>query len=1273
MTGGLGLDRYDGHRFEHYSANSGQLLSNNFVSISEGPEGKIWLGELGGTRNIQIFDPVKKHSSWWWQELDTTALKGEPVHFILGDLAEPAVWLVTTHGVLRYGKDKVLKETFYSQGLIREAMASHGGIWIYTGGDFKLVGHQGLVQRAFKVSPEEYFVMEGVDSQDNIYYRQRDAFDDSDRYRKFRNDQPFRFGEVAPWDSYTFLSVNPYKDQILASDLSTNEMVILDTTLQELTRFKPDPHFYKFPPQFYWDHLGNGWTQFNEAVHVFHLEPFRFQNHLTNIITFGELGVGSRGIHIENDSTIYVSSLGGTFLLNPKTGEYERFWSKPGKMEVADLLGLRQLAILKTSDGKIYFSNEGGRINYYEPQTQSYDTIFPAADTPMLNNLFMNWVLHEDRAGNIWIGRNNGLAKIIKDSNIYSPFLGYNNFTELANTTVYDMHQTNDTTLWVASEKGLYRLHPEKGIVEKRTMEGVASSDVAILDINSFDDSSLFLATQNGLIHYNTANSTVVSVWNTENGLSNNICYAVYKDSFNRLWTPSNNGINLINPDGSIQVFKTEDGLIHNEFNRISHSQAPDGRLFFGSLNGVTEINPPDFPFNESTNTTVLLTNLRIQKASDGSYENFEQNLSDLNEINLYPSDLGLELQFSLLDYLDNQFRSFSYKIEGLDNDWTYLETPEVRINRLPYGEYQLLLRGQAPNGALTSEKAFKLRVHRPFYLQWWFFLLLALAVAVGVLALQRIRERKLKQRQRELEAKINQATEEIRKQAEELRSLDQLKSNFFANISHELKTPLSLILAPLGEALKSSEVNEVLKNNLSLAQRNAESIKNLVNEILDLTRLENGVAQPRYSKVQIDSFLQLLLENFKPKANAANIQLSYQSIAASTDTWVIDRNMTEKIINNLISNALRHTPANGSIQVVSTFGEELSISVTDTGSGITEEDLPYIFDRFFQTKDPNKKAEGGTGIGLALSNELAQVMNGHLEVESEVGLGSTFTLTLPEVDHYIPSKIKVEERSIVDDHPHLFQTKFNLLIVDDNDEIRNFIKSNLSAQFDVLSAQNGREALQLLADKSLSVHLIISDLMMPEMDGIELLERLKSDETTQNIPVIFLTARTAERDKIEAFRIGVDDYLTKPFSLDELKARIKNQLKIALQKKHISHQPEEEPEIEQSLSENELWLKRLRELTEREITAVDFSIGSLADKLGMSERTLFRKIKKLTGFSPNVYLREIRLQMARRILENKEKVNVGSVSQEIGFTSTKYFSKLYKERFGKSPSEYIN
>ncbi|WP_286757286.1 response regulator [Roseivirga sp. UBA838] len=1274
MTGGLGLDRYDGHRFEHYDVNSGQLQSNSFVSISEGPDGKIWLGELGETYNIQLFDPILKKSSWWWEEIDTTALKGEPVQLVIGDMAEPAIWLVTAHRVLRYGQSKLLEEVHFSTIPIRESMPATEGLWIYTGENLKLIGAKGRVKRDFNLPPNELFILEGVDSQSNIYYRQKVSFDDLDRSRKFRNNKPWNLGGNRPWNRYVFLSINPYKDHILTSDHVTGDMVVFNTDLKEIARFVPDPHFYKFPPQYYWDRLGNGWTQFNELVHVFALEKYRFKNHLTNIITYGELGVGARGIHIENDTTIFVSSLGGSFILNPKTGNYRRFLSKPGKLDIADLLGLRQLSILKNSEGKILFSNEGGRINYFEPRTNAYGTIFPQIDSAQQDKLYMNWVMHEHSSGDLWIGQNAGLSKVEKGAGTYLPFNDYNNFIELKTSAVYDIHQTNDTTLWIASEKGLYRLHPAKGIVEKARLQSVHSGDLAVLDINSFDDTGLlYLATQSGLMRYHTTQKTVDAKWNTSNGLSDNICYAVYKDSLNRLWAPTNKGINLINPDGSVQIFQTGDGLIHNEFNRTSHAQAPDGRLFFGSLNGVTEVNPSDFPLHESTHSGVLLTNLRIQKASDGSYESYQRDLSSLDEIVLHPSDLGLELQFSLLDYLGNQFRSFSYKIEGLDNDWTFVDKPEVRINRLPYGNYQLLLRGQAPNGVFTSQKAFKLRVLKPIYLQWWFFLLLIGLVVVCVLILQRIREKKLLQRQKELETKINEATQEIRKQAEELKSLDQLKSNFFANISHELKTPLSLVLAPLEKTLKNNELEQDLKKDLALARRNAESVKTLVNEILDLTRLENGVAQPRYSRVDIEAFLKVLVENFQPKAQANGIELSFESQINNEPTWVVDRNMTEKILNNILSNALRHTPRQGQVELIAYHKSgDLVLEVKDSGTGISQEDLPYIFDRFFQTKDPNKKAEGGTGIGLALSNELAQAMNGDLSVESEPGVGSTFTLTLPKASIAASIPTNTAPVSEPTDHPYLPHIRYTVLLVDDNEDIRSFVSSNLQDQFEVIAANNGHEALSLLQKETHEIHLIISDMMMPEMDGLELLERLKAEDKTKNIPVIFLTARTAERDKIEAFRIGVDDYLTKPFSLDELRARIKNQLKAAYQKKMAEKGEEEIQDLQLDLSDNDVWLRQLRQLTEQHINTVNFSIGMLAEKMGMSERTLFRRIKKLTGYSPNVYLKEIRLQMARRMLEEGKCKSIASVAQEIGFTSFKYFSKLFKERFGKLPSEYL-
>lgn len=1272
MTGGLGLDRYDGYRFENYNANSGQLLSDDFTTISEGPGGDIWLSNQGENYEIQLFDPVSKKSKWWWQEIDTAALNGEFVQLVLEDKAQPAIWLVTEHHVLRYGDSKSLEEIIYSPPPIIEAMASKKGLWLYTEEGLRLINSQGSIIQEFKLPSDATFVLEAVDSQSNIYYRKNLNSNDLDRSKKYRNGLPFRLDEESPWNRYLFLSLNPVEDEILTSDVLTNDMVVFNTSLKEIARFKPDPHFYKFPPRFYWDKLGNGWTHFNEEVHVFNLTKNEFKNHLTNIITYGELGIGARDIHFDNDTSVYISSLGGTFRLNPQTGEHRRFWSKADRNDIADLLGLRQLAILKTSDERIYFSNEGGRINYYESKSDKSGTIYPEDDDPEKDQLYMNWAIHEDVLGGLWIGQGNGLSKVIEGTNSYAPFNAYNGFEQLKNSATYDFHNSNDSTIWIGSENGLYRLHPEKGIIEKAKIPLTTTQELVVMHINSFSNGGLYLATRNGIIHFDPLNEEVIQRWTTNDGLSDNVCYAVYQDAFDRLWVPTNKGINLINPDGTIQVFQTGDGLIHNEFNRISHTQASDGRLFFGSLNGVTEFDPADFPINEASEIKVLLTSLRIQQVSDGTYKNYEQTLSSISEITLLPSDLGLELQFSLLDYLGNNFRSFSYKIEGLDNDWTYVDRPEIRINRLPYGQYRLILRGQAPNGALTSEKEIKLEVLRPFYLRWWFFLLLIFLMITVAIVVQSTREKKLRLRQKDLEAKINDATDEIRQQAEELKSLDRLKSNFFANISHELKTPLSLILAPLEKTLKKSPLDSDTRADLVLAQRNALSVGNLVNEILDLTRLENGVAQPRYSKVHINSFLELLTENFRPKAQSENITLRFNTQIQEDDLWIIDRNMTEKIINNLLSNAFKHTPPMGKVTVTAVIKSELIIQVIDTGSGISEEDLPHVFDRFFQTKNPNKKAEGGTGIGLALSNELAQVMDGDLEVHSESGKGSIFTLALPKADAYEYSEefgeLTFSENG---EFPLLIDAQFNLLLVDDHEDLKSFIKTNLEDQFDIVTASNGNEALSYLEKQSQDIHLIISDMMMPNMDGLELLERLKAEPSTQNIPVIFLTARTAERDKMEAFRIGVDDYLTKPFSMDELNARIRNLLKAAMQRRIAREIESVDLDLGMSLNENEKWLKEFRKLTEQQLTAVDFSIGSLASKMNMSESTLFRKIKKLTGYSPNIYLKEIRLQMAKRILEKGVDKSIKEISLEVGINSAKYFSRLFKERFGKLPSEY--
>lgn len=1276
MSGGYGLELYDGSRFTNFNAANGQLLDNAFVAIAEDYQGRLWLGdvkkEIPLGYQIQIFDLNTRSSKWWTEVVDLTPLKGRQIQWLLPDPYRKMVWIVTEKCLFAYDEQGQIKQYFEGDNRIRITYAAKGGIWVGIDNRFILIAPKGQEIASFDTDPDKTFIIIGADSQNNLYtFEQKDP-ENLDKANIYRNNKRFQTGENYIWNETQLIAVNSREDLIYARNKGA--FVVYDTVLNEIARLKPDIDFYKHPFHPYIDHYNNWWLSFDKQVHIFNYDKRPFNTWLTDFFIYGETGFGSRGIHPASDSTVYVSGLGGTYVIDPRNNKISELPVPDRLLEGSFLYKFRRMDIAELSDGTLLFSTEGDRIYTFDPATQQFGRITPAekiknAEGTIIEQVRMNWSVleHGDR---VWLAQG-GLSYFKTGSTTFKKFDAYNGYDELANVNIYDLHATSDS-IWVGSARGLYLLDPQKGIVSKYQVR--ADSDASpehILHINSYGDGKLYLGTRSGVIIFDIASAQVTDRWNASRGLADNTAYAVYKDDYDRLWVPGNSGLSLINPqNGQVRIFREEDGLAHNEFNTTSHAQGPDGTLYFGGLNGVTSFHPKDFSLTARPKDVLVLSTIRVQKAKTGDYSDYNYTSGSDTALQLRPSDIGLELKFGIQDYLSQNLESFAYKIESLGNEWIYTASPEIRINRLPYGRYQLLVKAQGTNGEIFTTKSFHLIVVRPFYLTWWFFTMLGLLIIGLVVIFIRYRERILKKRQYLLEEEIDLATKEIQQQAEELRSLDKLKSNFFANISHELKTPLSLILAPLEKAMGKEALETELRSDLLLAHRNAGMIKKLVNEILDLTRLENGVAQPRYSKVKLNAFVRSLVSNFVHKAQAGKVDLKVVTSLSEDTAWVLDPTMTGKIINNLMSNALKHT-TEGEVTLSIDRHEDLFIYVKDTGTGISEEDLPYVFDRFFQTKDPHKKADGGTGIGLALSNELAQAMHGDLQAESELNKGSVFTLTLPYVEHFVSPPL----HPVNDDHeeyPLLIPSKRTVLVVEDHTDLRTFILSSLGGQFELVAAANGLEAVEKLRQPDHEIQLVITDLMMPGMDGMELLEFIKSNDQTRHLPVILLTAKSAERDKLEAFRLGVDDYLTKPFSVEELKARIKNQLKISFLRQRESLNPIDKEFEATDLSAQDQWLKQLKQLVEQNVASVEFNIGSLAEKMEESERTFYRKIKKFTGYSPNVYLREIRLQMARKILERNAVSSVTELARNVGFSSSRYFSKLFRERFGKLPGDYL-
>ncbi|MBD2757709.1 response regulator [Spirosoma validum] len=520
--------------------------------------------------------------------------------------------------------------------------------------------------------------------------------------------------------------------------------------------------------------------------------------------------------------------------------------------------------------------------------------------------------------------------------------------------------------------------------------------------------------------------------------------------------------------------------------------------------------------------------------------------------------------------------------------------------------------------------------------------------------------------------------------QREAILAMDTLKTTFFANVSHELRTPLTLILGPLGSLLKQPPADERSGELLRTAHQNARRLLDLVNEIMDLTKLDAGKLEVAHEPVLLRGLVERIVANFEVLARQSEIYLQLVYKADPTLILDLDGNKFQKILDNLLINALKFTPSGGSIIVtVTDRAGRIQLAVRDTGRGIYPDDLPYVFDRYVQSRQPGAPSEGGTGIGLALSAELATLLGGTLRVESEWQQGTTFFLEIPgrRVEPGIVTLIpdtETEAAGLNDTGPliplpvHPNRQKTTLLLVEDDSSLRHYLTAILQPNFTVLATPNGQEALNRLATLSTLPSLIISDLMMPLLDGFQLLETLKQSDTYRHIPVVMLTARADEADKLQALRLGVDDYLLKPFDEDELMARVLNLLTNVQHRQPPTSSDGAATEAMKPvplLSSGDMdWLKRLEGQAQAQLSQFELTADQLAAAMSVSRSTLFREVRRLTGLTPAQYITEARLQQARHLLENRR---VSSV-KEVGLRQVKRFSAAFKSRFGKLPSDYL-
>lgn len=1306
-----GLNRFDGYHFTWFTRETSGLSSNNIRLVVEDPTGWLWVfSDLGG-RELSWDHVDLMHSRTLevvpWNERYPAFLPGDIRHVWSGPerelyirIANGTSWRLDSAGVLTEIALPVW-ENFYpcyvsTQHTIWGKQSEGGSLnWLEFDSSGQLltkVENPGC-ERCEPAAQDQYgrfwYYCQGENGVELFFV--------DSTGRRQRSDLAVSALEELGKNREIGIFLLP-RDQLKWWINNTAEVV--GTNGQNIRFFNKHG---KYPITTDQSHTligrnGRAWLGTAFGVTLVDIKTSRFQHYLSKKLEgdFVEGQVECRGILEAEDGNLLVNSNLGTFLASSSGEQLEENFLKiytpaptptfaltkdrGGGLWFGVLMPLRKDGVY----GEIQWLKRGYPMNASDPQA---------------------WTIFEDEGGTIWFGGLSGVLEYLEPgTDTLFAFENYEGFEELSTASIISIFKDRQGRHWLTTTQGLYGFDPLKKNILHRFWTGgtgrfyIPSDNIyAIYQDQSGD---FWLASGgDGLIQFTTTG--YFRQFTKADGLSSNTLYAICEDDYGNLWISSDHGIIRFNKvTGKSKAFLPKDGLPHHEFNRISSYQSPSGRIYFGSLNGVTSFHPRDFQDDavRENSPLVLLDILQFERRAQ-KMVNKLQDFEQAQKIVLQPGDRMVNLEFALLDYDDVDQISYAYRVEGLDESWTTLSDNRLSLAGLPFGNYTLSIRGQSATGVFSkNELAIPIQVLKPLYLRSWFLAAAAMLLLAGVLLFINLRTRALREQKRILEKQVIQRTEVISQQnqqlagqAEELRKLDKAKSRFFANASHELRTPLTLILGPISSILKRAQLQEKDSLLLQKAQQSGQNLLRLINELLDLSAMESDKLELHEKPVSLPALLRRFYADFESQAEMKNIRFKLDYRGDKNLQVRLDEEKFEKIVFNFLGNAMKFTPAGGQVELRLEEQETtLLLSVTDTGRGIHPEDQPHVFERFFQTNRPEAPAEGGTGIGLALVSEFARLMAGKVWLESKLNEGSVFFFEWPK--KIVQEKISPKGSPIVEEEPLVSipasiawekgdDRKPLILIVEDNPDMRDYIRLVLEDRYELAMAENGEEALKFLTGNA-APSLIVSDLMMPVMDGFQLVEALKSDPRYQQIPIIILTARADVRDKLRALRTGVDDYLLKPFEEEELQVRIENLLQRYHERTAFNQSLEpldpDTPMLQQSGFDKELthgeagWLEKLEALVRQEVQNDLLSVDWLAAELYLSERQLRRRLKSLTGLSPSQYIREVRLQEARRLLEDRHAATPADAAWAVSFRDPKHFSQLFRDRFGKLPSSYV-
>lgn len=1294
-----GLNRFNGYNFKVFRSNpeNSNSISNGHINcIIQDSDGQIMIGTRNG---LNIYDGEKETFEVIQNDPEKlNSLSHNNVTVILED-SRKRIWVGTEYGLNLMKKQPLTFERYdrnpsSSTSLSNNYISSifedkKGNIWVGTKNGLNLFDEENRIFRSFHHDPSNEFSLSSNEItevfQDNKHHIWVGTFDGLNQFdlesHKFRR---HLYDPTAISNNY-ILSIFQDSNENLWIGTANEGLNLFDVTGNKFVRYQhnaDDPN--SLSSNTVWsiieDRSNNLWIGVSNKGLNFHDPKTRnfahYKYNPSDPISLQDNAV--RSILLDDKDQIWVGSFTGLTVIDRKKNKSRRYKHIPNNSN--SLSADYVLSISQDLQNRIWIGTRSG-LNLYNPKSDNFIR-FEGNDEVSLKNISTTSIL-QDHKNQMWIGTNNrGIFRCDVGKGVIKRYSINSDRTDFSQSPITCIVQDSENRIWAGAESGLYLFDPQNETFQPIDSQVIGNNGVT--NVTEDQKGRIWVGTNSGLNLFDPKTETF-KTYHEKDGLSNAVIYGALSDDNGYLWLSTNKGLNKFDSEKeTFVVYDQADGLQSNEFNSKAYHKDKNGFLYFGGVNGLSIFHPESVEENTYLPPVVLTDFLlfnRSVKVSDTTV--LKRSLDYEEEIVLNYGHEMFAFEFAALNYKQSEKNQFAYKLEPFNDDWIYTNYKDRKavFTRIPAGSYTFSVKASNDDGYWNEQtRSIKITILPPWWKTWWAISLYVIISLLAIFLIMRFQWRRIQLKNR---LKLE------RKETEQFKVLDKLKTQFFSNITHEFRTPLTLIIGPAEQILKQSLLDESFtRSQVDLIRRNSQKFLQLINQLLDLTKLEDKQMSVDLYRGNLNEFVKGIIENFQSAAYQKHIRLSLDYQLPVSD-YLFDRDKLDKIVYNLLSNALKFTAENGIIQVVVTRTDDadgISLSVQDSGIGIAEDKLPHIFDRFYQIEGSNTREYEGTGIGLALTMELVELQGGTIQVTSEVSKGTRFVVELPIKQVVFSEKPEppTNESSdgnhefILEDLPKIENKEIDpesekqiILIVEDNNDLRGFIQSIFHEQYQTLMARDGAEGIAL-ALKHVP-DLIISDVMMPEKDGFELTQMLKHNLLSSHIPIILLTAKSTLKSRIEGLEHGADAYLNKPFSVDELMLTANHQIETRrlLQSKYASGTNDETDEkIRYNKIDREL-IDRLHAFIGTQLSNEELSVDELIKEIAMSHSQLYRKIKALTGLSIAGFIRNFRLERAFELLKEGTH-NVTEVANMTGFANRRYFHKAFVDKYNFPPSELL-